>query len=495
MSPFYFSPPWRGKGKRRRKESQIKSPSRQLARRVGGGSYMIKNYLKTAIRNLFKSKTFFAINVLGLTIGLCSCLLIVLYIQHEISYDNFEKKGDRIARVIMEYNFDGSPESNRGNYTSVRVAPVFKKNFPEVESATKMQKTERVVKYKDKLINEKNFVFADQGFFDLFSFELLQGEKKGALAMPYQVMVTESTAKKYFPNENPMGKALKIGNDSNLYQVIGVLRDCPTNSQIKFDFLASFASLGLTPDYEDTYWDANYTTYVLLTSENSIATLQAKLPAFMKKEMEGKGATVNFYLEPFRKIHLYSPYPGFEPNNNIVYIYILAAVAILILVIACSTYINLSTARSIERAKEVGVRKVIGAGKQQLFWQFIGESALLCLLSTAVSFIIAWMLLPAFNHLADKQLSPDTFILPAFYSICGCSWRGALLYSRRISCPHSYEISAGTRTKGRFQKFLIWPVAKKIFDRISIFYFRLSDRLHIHDPKAIEFYSANKIRL
>lgn len=374
---------------------------------------MLKNYFKTAVRNLFKSKTFFAINVLGLTIGLCSCLLIVLYIQHEISYDNFEKKGDRIARVIMEYNFDGSPESNRGNYTSVRVAPVLKKNFPEVESTTKMQKTERVVKYKDKLINEKNFVFADQGFFDLFSFTLLQGEKKGALALPYQVILTESTAKKYFPNENPMGKALKIGTDSNLYQVIGVLQDCPSNSQIKFDFLASFASLGLTPEDEDSYWDANYTTYLLLKNENSIASLQSKLPAFMKKEMQGKGASINFYLEPFLKIHLYSPYEGFEPNNNIVYIYVLAAVALLILVIACSTYINLSTARSIERAKEVGVRKVIGAGKRQLFWQFIGESALLCFISTAVSFLIAWMMLPAFNHLADKQLNPEQlFSLP-----------------------------------------------------------------------------------
>ena len=226
-------------------------------------------------------------------------------------------------------------------------------------------------------------------FFDLFSFKLLQGNVHDVLSAPHDVVLTESTAKKYFGNEDPMGKALKVGNDSNLYQVTGIIQDCPSNSQIKFDFLASFSSLGITTEWEKTYWDANYTTYLLLKNEKSINTLQAKLPAFMKKEMQGQGATVNFYLEPFDKIHLHSAYGGFEPNNSITYIYILAAVALLILIIACSTYINLSTARSIERAKEVGVRKVIGAEKQQLFWQFIGESLLICLLAIVLSLAIA----------------------------------------------------------------------------------------------------------
>ncbi|HLY68778.1 MAG TPA: ABC transporter permease, partial [Puia sp.] len=286
---------------------------------------MFKNHLKISLRYLWKNKTASTINIFGLTIGLTCCLLIALYIQHEVGYDGFEKNGNRIARVIMEYSFAGSPESNKGNYTSVRVAKVFKQVFPEVESAIRMTQYSRVVAFKDKLIDEKNFMYADSTFFDFFSFNLLRGNIHSILSEPYDVVLTQSTAKKYFGNEDPIGKAIRVGDDSNLYQVTGIMQDCPSNSQIKFDFLASFSSLGITADWEKTYWDANYTTYLLLKNELSISTLQAKLPAFMKKEMEGQGATVNFYLEPFDKIHLHSPYGGFEPNNSISYIYILAA--------------------------------------------------------------------------------------------------------------------------------------------------------------------------
>ena len=368
---------------------------------------MFKNYLKTAWRSFRKNKVSSAINIFGLTAGLTCCLLIALYIRHELSYDKFQSKGDRIARVIMEYSFNGSSESNKGNFTSVRVAPVFKKNFPEVESAVKMVKYERAVKYQNKLLSEKNFVFADSTFFDIFSFNLLQRDAHKVLSAPNQVVVTESTAKRYFGNENPIGKILLVG-DTSLCQVTGVMQDCPSNSQIKLDFLASFSSLGITPDYEEKYWEANYTTYLLLKDKGSISSLQAKLPAFMKKEMAGQGASINFYLEPFTKIHLYSAFAGFEPNNSITYIYILAAVALLILIIVCSTYINLSTARSIERAKEVGVRKVIGAGKKQLFWQFIGESAILCLVAVVLSMMVATFLMPYFNQLTEKQLHVHT---------------------------------------------------------------------------------------
>jgi putative ABC transport system permease protein len=370
---------------------------------------MFKNYLKTTFRNFWKNKTSSAINMLGLTIGMTSCLLISLYISHELSYDKFELKGDRIARVIMGYKFDGGTDFKKGNFTSVRVAAVFKRNFPEVETAVKMFSTERVVAYNEKLFSEKGFMYSDPSFFDMFSIKLVQGDVKSVLSAPHQLVLTESSAKKYFGNEhgeylNAVGQSLKVGNDSIPYKITGILQDCPSNSQIKFNFLASFSSMGLTAEYEKTYWDANYTTYLLLTSPNAIASLQAKLPAFMKKEMEGQGATVSFDLEPFTKIHLHSEYGGFEPNNSIAYIYILGAVALLILVIVCSTYINLSTARSMERAKEVGIRKVIGAGKKQLFWQFIGESVVLCLLSVMLSMLLAMLLLPWFNQLSEKEL-------------------------------------------------------------------------------------------
>ncbi|MEO6455866.1 MAG: ABC transporter permease [Ginsengibacter sp.] len=365
---------------------------------------MFKNYFKTWWRNFWGHKTFSVINIFGLTIGLTSCLLIALYVQHELSYDDFEVNGKKIARVIMEYSFDGSTESAKGNFTSVRVASQFRRNFPEVQSAVKMVQYEKVVHYMDKLFSEKNFMYADPSFFNIFSFKLLQGDPLQVIAAPNQVVLTNATARKYFGTENAVGKTLRIGDDSNPYMVTGVIQDCPSNSQIKFDFLASFSSLGITQDYEETYWEANYTTYLLLKNKNSISQLQAKIPPFMKKEMQGQGATVNFYLEPFNKIHLYSAFGGFEPNNNIIYIYILVVVALLILIIACSTYINLSTARSIERAREIGVRKVIGAGRKQLFWQFIGESFLLCFGAILLSLFIATVLMPYFNQLTGKQL-------------------------------------------------------------------------------------------
>ena len=365
---------------------------------------MFKNYFKTAWRSVWKNKTFSSINVIGLTIGLACCLLIALYIQNELSYDKFQVKGNRIARVIMQYSFDGSTESNAGNFTSVRVASIFPRTFPEVESAIKMTEYSRVVKYDDKLFNEKKFMYADSNFFKIFSFKLLKGNSQTALSKPYDVLLTASTAKRYFGNKNPIDKTLRVGNDSNLYRVTGVMQDCPSNSQIQLDLLASFSSLGITSDHEDTYWEANYTTYLLLKDRNSIAQLQAKIPSFMKEEMAGKGATINFLLEPFESIHLHSPYDSFTPNSNVVYIYILAAVALLILIIACSTYINLGTARSLERAKEVGVRKVIGAVRKQLFFQFMIESVLLCLFSVVLSLAVSAILLPFFNTLTERQL-------------------------------------------------------------------------------------------
>jgi putative ABC transport system permease protein len=364
---------------------------------------MLKNYFKIAFRNLWKNKAAAFINIFGLSIGLCSCLLIGIYIREELNYDNFEANGDHIVRVIMGYKFDGGSEEKKGNFTSVRVAPVFKQNFPEIESAVRMEEYKRVVQYQDKLINEKRFMYADPSFFNIFSFKLSEGDANKALAAPKQVIVTQSTAKKYFGDADPVGKAISVGTDKQLYQVTGVMPDCPSNSQIKFDFLASWSSLNLAA-WEKTYWDANYTTYFLLKDKSAINTLQAKIAPFMKKEMAGSGTTVNFYLEPMKSIHLHSEYDGFEPSNNIRYVYILEAVAVLILLIACFTYINLNTARSLERAKEVGVRKVIGAEKGQLFWQFIGESALLCLVAIVISIIAAVILLPAFNELTDKEL-------------------------------------------------------------------------------------------
>jgi len=373
---------------------------------------MFKNYFKIAFRNFWKNKTSSAVNVFGLSIGLSSCLLIALYIRHELSYDDFQRKGPRVARVIMEYRFDGGGSSNKGNFTSTKVGPAFQRNFPEVVSTVRMRDYNRIVGWKDQRFTESHFMYADSSIFGIFDFPLLQGDPHTALSGPNKVLLTRSAAEKYFGREDPLGQMLRVGEDSTRYQVTGVMADCPSNSQIKFDLLASFSSLG--DNQQETYWDANYTTFLLLRDEASVASLQAKIHPFMQKEMAGKGASVDFSLEPFMRIHLYSEYGGFEPNNSIRTIYILAAVALLILIIACSTYINLSTARSVERAKEVGVRKVIGADRGQLFWQFIGESAFVCLVSVVLSFAVALLALPSFNALTGKLLPVQSLFSAGF---------------------------------------------------------------------------------
>ncbi len=378
---------------------------------------MFGNYLKIAWRSLWKNKASSSINVFGLTIGLSSCMLIGLYIQHELSFDTFQTNGKRIARVIMEYSFGTNQESNKGNFTSTKVAPVFVRAFPEIEAAVRMTDDDKIVRYGSKFITEPHFMFADSSFFRVFNASFLAGNPREALNGPYKVVVTESTAKKYFGAANPVGKILLVGSDSTAYQVTGLMADYPPNSQIRFDFLASFSSLGA--NQEESYFDANYTTYLLLKDEHSFAPLQVKITPFMKKEMAGSGASINFLLEDFSKIHLYSEYAGFVPNTSITYLYILSGVALLILLIVSFTYINLSTARSVQRAKEVGVRKVAGARRTQLFWQFIGESGIICLMALLLSFWMTLLALPFFTELTQTQLPAGELASPVFLLFAG----------------------------------------------------------------------------
>lgn len=366
---------------------------------------MFRNYLKVTVRNLLKHKAFSVINILGLTVGFTSCLLIGLYVQHEASFDHFQRNGDRIARVIMEYGSDGSPEIRKGNYTSTKVAPVFKRTFPEVESAVRMVDRDVIVKNGNDLVSERNFIFTDSTFFNIFSFTMLEGNPDKALDGPFKVVLTRSTAARYFPGTSPLGQILLLGSDGKPYEVTGVVEDYPSNSQIQFDFLASFSSLGV--NQEETYFNANYTTYLLLHDARAFEALQKKITPFMKKEMSGSGNFINFILEPFDKVHLYSAYGGFVPNTSIVYLYVLSGVALLILVIVSFTYINLSTARSVERAREVGIRKVVGARKSQLFWQFIGEAFMMCSIGVVLSVNLAMMMLPSFNELTGKHLQAE----------------------------------------------------------------------------------------
>ncbi len=373
---------------------------------------MIKNYFKIALRNLWKNKISSVINIAGLTTGLTCCLLMTLYLQHELSYDKFQEKGDRIVRVIMEYSQNGG-EMIKGNFTSTKVFPAFKRNFPEIEDGVRMSGGNGLVKADENLYSETRFLYADSTFFTVFpSFRLLKGDPAKVLENTKTVVLSAATAKKYFGEKNPIGKTIKVGSSQDNYTVTGIAEDCPSTSQIKFDLLVSFSNLGA--NQEETYWNANYTTYLLLKNKNAIKQLQSKIGPFMKKEMKDESGTyLNYYLEPYTSIHLHSPYDGFEPNSDITYIYITVGIALLILIIACFTYINLSTARSMERAKEVGIRKVSGAFRGQVFWQFISESAFITITALVLSFALAGLLLPAFNQLSDRHLVFSQLLQPA----------------------------------------------------------------------------------
>lgn len=363
---------------------------------------MLKSYWRIAWRNLFKYKGFSLVNLSGLAIAFTCCLLMVLYIRHELSFDRFQENGNRIARVIMEYRL-GNGDLTSGNFTSTKVLPAFQDHFPEVESGVRMSEGSGLIKIGDQVFEDPGFLFADSTFFSVFtSFPLKEGNPQQVLGQSNQLVITESAAKKYFGSKPAVGQIILVGAQQTPFTVTGIAADCPSNSQIRFNLLGSFSSL--KADQRESYWNANYTTYLLLKDPEAISRLQPKIAPFMKSEMKDQNVYVNFVLEQFLDIHLHSPYAAFVGNTNINYIYIASGMALLILLIACFTYINMSTARSLERAREVGIRKVAGATRSQVFLQFIGESLILATTALLVSIGIVQMLLPAFNQQINRLL-------------------------------------------------------------------------------------------
>lgn len=374
---------------------------------------MFRNYFKTAIRNLLRNKTYAAINITGLAVGIAACLLIGIYILHEMSFDKFHDKATRLVRVTMDYNFGDAATKTAS--TGTKVGPEFARTFPEVEAYTRTLKYARVVKYEDKLFEEKNFLYADSAFFTMFSFPLIAGDAATALSGPDKIVITKEMARKYFGSADPMGKILRIG-DTKDFMVTGVAENPPLNSQIQFDFIASFSSLNAYK--REIWWEANYITYLQLSPGTDIKSLQDRVTAFMKKvtkeELKAEGSNyLTYHLEPLTSVHLHSKLDGFEPNNNITYIYILAVVAFLILCIASVNYTNLATAQSATRTAEIGIRKVMGAARFQVFRQFIGESLLITVFAMVLSLLIAYIGLPYFNDLSGKELDPAILFQPS----------------------------------------------------------------------------------
>jgi len=370
---------------------------------------MIQNYFKITLRSLWKYKTNSLISITGLSIGIGCFLLLATYILHEIQYDRFQVNGDHIVRVNLFYQ-SGDSEPVYVAVTPTAVAPVFSREFEEVKDAVRLYPISGSgavsVQYQDKLLNEKKVIFADSSFFRIFPQTFLEGDASTALSQPNSVVIDESTAKKYFGDESALGKSVKIAEKYTL-QVTGVTADLPSYSHIKFNWLGSYSTLPRSKN--ETFDAADEYTYLLLQPNANIGNLQVKVDGFVNKNLnnpQDPSSKVRLELEAFNRIHLYSKAAGsMEAPGNYKYIYILSGVSFLILLIACINFINLVTARSAVRAREVGVRKVMGADRLQLFRQYLFECGIITLTSIFVGLVIAFLGFPTLSNLTGSLLN------------------------------------------------------------------------------------------
>jgi putative ABC transport system permease protein len=377
---------------------------------------MFKNYIKTAVRSLYKNKGFTAINILGLALGLATCLLIVFYVVDELSYDRYNTNADRIYRV----NEDLKLGENNVQYAVAMppLAKTLKVEYPYIEDATRIKAagTTHVKKGNINMI-ENRVGFVDASIFNVFTLPMVSGDPKTALLEPNTVVITESTAKKYFNTTDAVGKTI-VFNEKENFKVTGVIKDVPKQSHFNFDF---FVSLESFPDSRSNEWlRSDYNTYVLLKDAKDYKKLEASFPAFLQKfsgaqmqselgmsiaQFEKSGSHFRMNLTALTDIHLKSNRSGeLGPNSTTQYVYIFSAIALFILLIACVNFMNLSTARSSNRAREVGVRKVLGSSRKYLIFQFLAESVLVTFVATVIAMIAAAAVLPLFNQLSGKEI-------------------------------------------------------------------------------------------
>lgn len=376
---------------------------------------MIRNYIKTAIRTLKKNIGFTAINVLGLSVGLATCLLIVFYVVDELSYDKYNTKADRIYRITSDVMLNG----RHGKYATSEgpLEAALKDNFPEIEKVTRLIDNNGLAVSASKFsirkgntnIQEKKVVYTESSLFDVFTLPMVAGDPKRSLDEPHTAVITESAAQKYFGNTDAVGQVLTI-NDTSLYRVTGVIKDIPLQSHFNYDFFLSFSTL---PESHWTGWGySGVHNYLLLRPGANIKSLEKRIAQLEIKHSPGPanlwttgGNYLRTKLMPLLDIHLRSD-AGFEldKGGSIQYVYIFSFIAVIILLIACVNFMNLSTARSSNRAKEVGVRKVLGSARGNLIAQFLTESTLVTLISTFIAIALAILLLPLFNQVSGKQL-------------------------------------------------------------------------------------------
>lgn len=357
---------------------------------------MFRNYFRTAWRNLLNNKIFSAINIGGLAIGIAACLVILQYVGFEISYDRFHTDGPNIYRVTKEYYQDGVL-ADHSAMTHTATGPSMKAAFPEVTGATTISYIygSGVMSYEEVKFNEERVLFADSAFLSVFTFPLVKGEAAW-MKEPNTALLTQSTARKYFGKADPVGKVIWL-NKTEQYTVRGVLKDIPANSHIKFDFV-------LSAKYDRNWNNYDYYTYLQLVPGTDVKALEARFPAFVQQNGLDSAET-KFVLQPLNDIHLYSNIRNeTEVNGNMRSVYFLLTIAMFILAIAWVNYVNLSTAKANKRAKEIGVRKVVGAGKGQLVKQFLTESFMINMIAAGLAVLLLIMVLPYYTQLTGRPL-------------------------------------------------------------------------------------------
>jgi putative ABC transport system permease protein len=392
---------------------------------------MFRNYLIIALRNLKRHKAFSAINIFGLALGMATCLVIMLFVHEEWSYDRFNKKADRIVRVIFRGSIQG--ENMEEAHVMPPVAQALRADYPEVQETTRLRQygSPRIV-YGSKSFRESPFAFVDSNFFQVFTLPFVQGDPKTALMQPNSIVITREVAQKFFGQEDPMGKVLFFKDFNISLKVTGVIEPVPSNSHFKFDI---FASMSTFPDAKAPSWmTSEFYTYLVLPKGYHYKQLEAKLPQAVEKYMgpqllqamgmnlaqfRQNGNDLGLFLQPLTSIHLHSHLKGeLGTNSDIQYIYIFGAIAVIMLLIASINFMNLSTAGASKRAKEVGIRKVLGSVKKELVQQFLTESILLSVIALVLAIGLVYLTLPVFNSISNTHLTlrftASPWLLPGF---------------------------------------------------------------------------------
>ena len=380
---------------------------------------MIQNYFKIALRNIFRNKVYSLINIAGLAIGLAAAMLIILYSKDEVSYDRFHTNNPNIYRVVSQWiKPDGSLQHGDGN-TGHFQGPKFKESIPEIKSYVRIKSDQRNIR-KETAITSHEMLAVDANFFSVFTFPLIQGDAKTLLQQPKSVVISEKMAKKLFNSTNVLGQKLEISENEKFdpYLITGVAKTCPQNSSIKFDFLIP----NIVPKEEyannENWFNFFQNTFVLLEPKANLKNVVSKMKQVyesdakasiieMRKKFDVK-EKAHYDLQAMTDMHLSTEFTaqnGLQDASNPIFSYILGGIAIFILLIACINFVNLTVARSLKRAKEIGVRKVVGGDRKQLIIQFLGESFMLCLIAFVLGIVLVELVLPTFNQLANKSLS------------------------------------------------------------------------------------------